>query len=197
MKSAHALPFFRLSQVNGVEGFHANQLFLERYDTKNEYMVRSGEFEECQRSYLSESLPVPEYPSSAKYVDDVSIDDFDCEHWVAAHGSDSRRHIYIRTVREKVSKATLAGFGSSCGSNGRADDTMLCEVRIPYQLVDEYILAESQLSQPVMTYTLHNLTIGSPPAADFELPAPYTHKQCKRHIGGQPYFHLFSSYFMV
>ena len=69
--------------------------------------------------------------------------------------------------------------------------------RLPYQLVDEYVDPELQVSEPVMTYTLHNFTAAPPPAEEFELPAPYTHKTCKRHIGGQPYFHLFSSFLRV
>ena len=36
------------------EGFEANKTFLRRYDTKNEYVLRADEFEECRRSFLSE-----------------------------------------------------------------------------------------------------------------------------------------------
>ena len=35
------------------EGFETNKTFLRRYDTKNEYAIRSDEFEECRRSFLS------------------------------------------------------------------------------------------------------------------------------------------------
>jgi hypothetical protein len=31
----------------------------------------------------------------------------------------------------------------------------------------------------------------------FELPDGWTHKRCKRHIGGWPYLHLFHHYLKV
>jgi hypothetical protein len=40
----------------------------------------------------------------------------------------------------------------------------------------------------------------SPRAQDpsvFELPHPWTHKRCKRHIGGWPYLHLFHHYLKI
>lgn len=33
--------------------------------------------------------------------------------------------------------------------------------------------------------------------AVFELPEPWSHKRCKRHIGGWPYIHLFHHYLKI
>lgn len=174
-------------QVTALEGFHTGQDFFQRYDRKDEYMVRSGgsgnEFSECLRSYLSEPMPVPKLPTQTATLavggdGVVVVDGFECEHWVEVRG-DTRLHIYVRSM-----PVTAA--------NG---DVVVA--RLPYQLVDEYVDPELQVSEPVMTYTLHNFTAAPPPAEEFELPAPYTHKTCKRHIGGQPYFHLFSSFLRV
>lgn len=50
---------------------------------------------------------------------------------------------------------------------------------------------------PVMTWSFETLSLEAPPAAAFELPAPWTHKLCKRHIGGWPSIHLFHHYLRV
>lgn len=37
------------------EGFNAGKTFLRLYGSKEEYMIREGEYPTCRRSYLGES----------------------------------------------------------------------------------------------------------------------------------------------
>ena len=161
------------ARINATEGFHAGKLFLRRYDTKREYMIRGGDFAECQRSYLGEDMPkstVRNSPASFQGWE-VLPDGPLAEHWVEDRGR-QRLHIYIT------------------GDGGQ---------RVPYQLIDEYLAngKEGQLSEPVMTYTFHNMSVSEPAETAFGLPTPYSHKTCNREIGGQPYLHLFSAFLMV
>ena len=161
-------PLATTQQVTGVEGFHVNKIFLQRYDTKNEYLIRTGDFPECKRSYLSEEMPLPALPSqTAEYEGTESIDGVVCDHWVESQ-ADSRIHIYMTT----------------------ADGA-------PFQLIDEYVASDTKLSEPVMTYMVRNFSSTAPPEQAFDIPEPYSHKECERHIGGHPFLHLFSSYLQV
>ena len=140
---------------------------LQRYDTKNEYKIRTGDLAECERSYLSESMPVPSLPESAEFKGVETVDQINCEHWVSRTFGDEKVDIYV----------TEAG-------------------KLPYQVITSYHDGETQQDVPLMTYKLHNLTLQVANDV-FELPAPYLHKTCRRKIGGSPYIHLFHSFLMV
>ena len=155
--------------MTGIEGFSANKTFYRRYDTKNEYVVRSSEFPGCERSYLGEDMPEPSIPPAATFSGLEIIDDKQCEHWLYKHG-ESRLHIYVREVDSR---------------------------RLPWRLVDEYVDDNTKTSEPIMTYTFHNVSTAQLDEGLFALPAPYTHETCERKIGGEPYLHLFSYFFMV
>ena len=50
----------KLARANITHGYEAGRTYIRRYDQKREYMVKAGEFAECQRSYLGEKMPLPE-----------------------------------------------------------------------------------------------------------------------------------------
>ena len=59
----------------------------------------------------------------------------------------------------------------------------------PVRLIQESF--ENGLSTPMLTYDFHNVTMGPPDSAVFEIPVPFSHFTCERHIGGFPYLHIF------
>ena len=99
----------KLARAEISHGYEAGRTYYRRYDQKKEYMVRSGEFAECQRSYLGEDMPFPELPKTMTFQDIVKIDGRDCEHWVEDLGVE-RVHVYqsvdtkepVRLVDESV-----------------------------------------------------------------------------------------------
>lgn len=44
---------------------------------------------------------------------------------------------------------------------------------------------------PMLTYDFLDVSVGEPESSWFDLPEPYQHKTCQRHIGGFPYLHVF------
>ena len=152
------------------EGFDAGKTFLRRYDNKSEYMVRGGEYAECQRSYLGETMPPPVLPASLKYA---GLDDLEgigqCEHWIEELGI-SRVHVWV---------------------------SLLGETRVPVRLTDEQVLSGE--SVPLMTYDWKDVKIGPPAASSsapntFSVPEPWGWRTCSRNIGGFPYLHIFHHY---
>ena len=152
----------KLARAEITHGYEAGRTYIRRYDQKREYMIKSGEFAECQRSYLGETMPFPELPTSATYVGEEMVLGQQCEHRVEDLGVE-RVHIY-QTVHGKV----------------------------PIRLTDESF--EDGNATPLMTYDFKNIVLGEQRANTFELPKPYTHKKCTRHIGGWPYLHVFHYY---
>ena len=66
---------------------------------------------------------------------------------------------------------------------------------MPVRLTEEWETEEGGgNSQPLMTYDLKDVVLGPPDDQLFELPQPYTHKQCQRQAGGFPYIHAFHWY---
>lgn len=49
----------------------------------------------------------------------------------------------------------------------------------------------------VMSYMVDNLVVGPPPASVWEIDAPYSHRECARHLGGWPYLHVFHWFLRV
>ena len=64
------------------EGFEASKTYIRRYDSKNEYMVRHAPINDCKRSYLSETMPVPEIPTEAKYQGRKTVDSLQVDYFV-------------------------------------------------------------------------------------------------------------------
>ncbi len=67
---------------------------------------------------------------------------------------------------------------------------MAVDDNAPVRLIQESV-EENGTSIPLLTYDYSDVIIGEPEAEWFELPEPYEHKTCTRHIGGFPYLHIF------
>ncbi|EEY53154.1 uncharacterized protein PITG_06781 [Phytophthora infestans T30-4] len=96
----------QLARAEMLEGYNAGKTFVRRYDQKQEFMVKSGEFRKCERAYLGDAMPVPEIPFTQEFV---SVRGKVCEHWVHTHDN-VRVHVYsdvatnvpIRLTEENV-----------------------------------------------------------------------------------------------
>jgi hypothetical protein len=155
-------------------GYEAEKVYLRRYDSKNEYMVRMAPLNDCKRSYLGEPMPYPLLPATeyvhseevirGKRVDYYLHTDFETRvHMYFEYGTD----IPVQLLQEAVT----------------SDDSS----------IDEAGNAGSgfSTSTPMLTYDFTNVIVGEPDAAHFELMQPYRHEQCDRHVGGFPYLHVF------
>ncbi|KAL4176891.1 hypothetical protein KRP22_001828 [Phytophthora ramorum] len=58
----------QLARAEMVEGYNAGKTFVRRYDEKQEFMVKSGEFRKCERAYLGDTMPTPEIPFVQEFV---------------------------------------------------------------------------------------------------------------------------------
>ena len=65
----------------------------------------------------------------------------------------------------------------------------------PVRVLQETVTAgeggEEGVSVPMLTYDYRDVVLGQPDAAHFQLPVPYQHDHCDRHVGGFPYIHAF------
>ncbi|KAG7400391.1 hypothetical protein PHYBOEH_005979 [Phytophthora boehmeriae] len=83
----------QLARAQMLEGYNAGKTFVRRYDQKQEFMVKHGEFRKCERAYLGGAMPAPEIPFVQEFVAMESVRGKVCEHWVHAH-DDVRVHVY-------------------------------------------------------------------------------------------------------
>lgn len=150
-------------------GYEAAKMYIRRYDRKNEYMVRLPPINDCKREYLGEVMPFPDIPD-ADYVGTSVIEGIPCNHYI--HDDyDTRVHIYmavgngapVRLVQESLSDQ------SAVNVEGGSEGTYT----------------------PLLTYDYSDVVLEAPDSSLFELPEPYTHKACTRHVGGFPYLHVF------
>eukprot|EP00644_Phytophthora_capsici_P015567 jgi/Phyca11/20680/fgenesh1_pg.PHYCAscaffold_70_\ len=58
----------QLARAEMLEGYNAGKTYVRRYDQKQEFMVKSGEFRKCERAYLGDAMPVPEIPFVQEFV---------------------------------------------------------------------------------------------------------------------------------
>ncbi|KAE9016708.1 hypothetical protein PF002_g9357 [Phytophthora fragariae] len=99
----------QLALAEMLEGYNAGKTFVRRYDLKQEFMVKSGEFRKCERAYLGDAMPTPGIPFTQEFVAMESVRGKVCEHWVHAH-EDAHVHVYsdvasnvpIRLTEESV-----------------------------------------------------------------------------------------------
>ncbi|RYH30104.1 hypothetical protein EON65_06290 [archaeon] len=61
----------------------------------------------------------------------------------------------------------------------------------PVMLFQEREDANNGQSIPLLTYEFSDVILEQPEESWFELPSPFEHKSCVRHIGGWPYLHVF------
>ena len=63
------------------------------------------------------------------------------------------------------------------------------ETGAPRRLLEEAV--EDGTSVPMLTYDYSDVALGPPEETMFEIPEPFTHGSCDRHVGGFPYIHAF------
>ena len=149
------------------EGLDAGKAYIRRYDEKKEYMIRSGEFPVCRRSYLGEEMPVPTYPpvdsEATIFVGMVEIDGVPCQHWLRDDGPGSKVNFFIENER-----------------------------LVPRRLTDVMVGEEGE-AVPLMSYDFIGLELGirEDELGVFTLPPPYVHDECEFHVGGYGYLHVF------
>lgn len=61
----------------------------------------------------------------------------------------------------------------------------------PVMLFQEREDANTGQSIPLLTYEFTDVVLAQPDESWFELPSPFSHQACTRHIGGWPYLHIF------
>ena len=66
---------------------------------------------------------------------------------------------------------------------------------VPLSVTDEY--NDDGAWVPVMTWAFESLRLEAVPPAAFNLPHPWTHAACKRHLSGWPSLHVFHHYLRV
>lgn len=59
----------------------------------------------------------------------------------------------------------------------------------PVRLIQES--TENNESTPLLTYDYSDVVLGTVDSSYFDLPPPYSHETCVRHVGGFPYLHIF------
>ncbi|KAJ1452847.1 hypothetical protein M885DRAFT_525799 [Pelagophyceae sp. CCMP2097] len=149
------------------DGIDAGKVFTRRYDKKQEFMVRGGEYAECQRSYLGDSMPKSALPADAAKVGTAQIDGRPHDHWLAEVPGYERSHAY---------------FDAETGA--------------PRRLVHEAVNASGDYVT-IMTYDILDFRFEAPAESLFELESPWASDSCNRHVGGWAYLHLFHHYFSI
>lgn len=151
-------------------GYEAAKIYYRRYDQKNEYMVRLQPINDCKRSYLGEVMPFPDI-EDVEYVGVDNIEGIECNHFVH-EDYDTQVHMYMAV------------------DNGAP--VRLVQVNTDSNTADVSSVGSAQSGgQALLTYDYSDVTLGAPDDSLFDLPAPYEHKACVRHVGGFPYLHIF------
>jgi len=171
------------ARVDVLEGFDKGRTFYRRYDRKREYLVESIEEEaktttlECRRSYLSESMPKPDFPTDPTYVGLVSF------------GSEGSRLAHWTIETEGVSRVHIFSDPAT---------------GIPLRLTEEWIEDDGVSVVPLMTYEWTDFVVVDEVTKDdeeiYDLPSPFAsdpQHRCERQIGGFPYLHIFHTYVRV
>mmetsp|Transcript_14216 Transcript_14216/g.23661 ORF Transcript_14216/g.23661 Transcript_14216/m.23661 type:complete len:223 (-) Transcript_14216:119-787(-) len=99
--------------------------------------------------------------SHSEYIGIESIDGVDCRYFVH-EDYDTRIHIYLST-----------------------------DTGGPVRLVQEEVDVDNGVSTVQLTYDYSDVVVGAPDESWFDIPEPYTHDTCTRHVGGFPYLHIF------
>jgi len=169
----------QLARVDVLKGHDASKSFLLLYSSNSEYMIRSGEFAACKRSFLTEKLQMPRIPPGFVFSGSVPF-----HHRVNGGRSSADRWIDETT-----------------NPNLRA--TMLCDpsTKWPLQLSIETKTAAGGSTAPfekVVTYNIEEIKslddVDDAPLL-FRLPEPYiTESSCTHHVGGWPSIHAFHTF---
>eukprot|EP00752_Nemacystus_decipiens_P001465 g1441.t1 len=148
-------------------GFNAGKTFFRLYGSKEEYMIREGEYPTCRRSYLGETIPPPELPRTASFQDTQILEGSTCEHWVQDDGV-SRIHIYIDSATQVPRRLTEETIRGDTAAVPLVTYDFL-DFKMGPQAQELFVLPEQYRSR----------------------------EACDLHVGGFPYQHLFHHYLRV
>lgn len=74
-------------------GYEAEKVYLRLYGDKKEYMIRAPPISDCKRSYLGDSMPLPEI-RGAEFVGTVEVRGILCRHYIFTE-YDHVSHVYM------------------------------------------------------------------------------------------------------
>ena len=75
-------------------GYEVEKTYIRRYDQENEYMIRYNTINDCKRSYLGETMPFPQIPETAEYIDSEVINGINCNYFIYTE-EDTSIHMYF------------------------------------------------------------------------------------------------------
>lgn len=58
----------KIARADVTKGYESGKTYIRRYDQKNEYMVKHGKYQKCERAYLGETMPTPEIPFNQEFI---------------------------------------------------------------------------------------------------------------------------------
>ncbi|OQR87045.1 hypothetical protein ACHHYP_09589 [Achlya hypogyna] len=87
----------KVARADILAGYDKGKTYIRRYDNKKEYMVKYGEYKNCERAYLGEEMPLPQFPDDLQFQGTELIQGVKCGIWVSedAHAN-VRVHVYER-----------------------------------------------------------------------------------------------------
>lgn len=193
-------------------GFEVNKTFLRRWDSKQEYVYKYGDFAQCRRSYLSEPIPLPSFDTRLVHLP-RSLTNETNTRILQTYFSRVSPHYTLPLLRP----GTFTLQNRECSLYLRKDGTSRQKIyidnklQLPISITDEFY--DTSLSQdtnthtkdtrtsgtwvPVMTYTFESIELGEPSGDEFTVPFPWDHQTCSRHIGGWPYIHAFHHFLRI
>lgn len=96
----------------------------------------------------------------------------------------------VKYVKQEVIDDVLCNYYLHEEYDVRVHVYMSAEDNSPVRLIQENV-NEDGTSIPLLTYDYSDVALGEPDESWFDLPEPYQHSSCVRHIGGFPYLHVF------
>ena len=101
-------------------GLDEGKVYLRDYERESEYMVKSGDYPKCQRSFLAEEMLRPALPAMVHLGTEL-IDGTNCDHYVRDIGIE-RVHVYFN------GKVPVRLRHESVDEGGESTDTMSYDI---------------------------------------------------------------------
>jgi len=159
-------------------GYEAAKIYVRRYDLNSEYMVRLPPIGDCKRAHLGEVMPFPQLPSDFD-------DDDDEEKLADGEGSEEG----TKHVGTEMINGILCNYFLHVDYETRVHMYLAVADNAPVRLLQE--TSEGGVDTPMLTYDYSDVRLAPPDETLFDVPAPFTHEQCERHVGGFPYLHVY------
>ena len=155
--------------------------YLRRFDLKKELRIDAGDYPSCKRSYLSEPIPVHQFPRGGTWVEKQEGDsgsggsrcpapheDRECRLWSQEEGSGQISHVYVE--RDSYMPLQVVVLDASEGGDAAL--------------------------KPLITFSWEDIVLGPPDKQLFEH-VSFLRDECDRQAGGFPWIHVFHSYFKI